>query len=291
MRKAFTLIELLVVIAIIAILAAILFPVFAQAKLAAKKSKGLTQAKQIGTAMHIYLPDYDDVMFLYRTTEANPDYQECVAAGGADCNTVYGANARTRKYWSQLLYPYMKSKEILKSPGQASPWAGGDPTGANQEPPFRSYGGQNSYAVNQTIFEADNNNAMAHTSISDVANTLVLVDASYYNTLPRFDGDFRQFVGATNYTKPCTSVGATGYNNYWKNLGNSYLFRWNGAANTPSDAEAETLMNQRYSGQLVVIRADSSAKSIKSEAVMWDLRDKPTNSMWDPWKQGVVACP
>jgi prepilin-type N-terminal cleavage/methylation domain-containing protein len=63
MRKhAFTLIELLVVIAIIAILAAILFPVFAQAKEAAKKTQTLTQFKQMGTATHIYLSDYDDVM-------------------------------------------------------------------------------------------------------------------------------------------------------------------------------------------------------------------------------------
>jgi prepilin-type N-terminal cleavage/methylation domain-containing protein len=55
-RRAFTLIELLVVIAIIAILAAILFPVFAQAKLAAKKTAALSNSKNIGTAMHIYLP-------------------------------------------------------------------------------------------------------------------------------------------------------------------------------------------------------------------------------------------
>jgi len=61
-RSAFTLIELLVVIAIIAILAAILFPVFAQAKEAAKKTQGLSNAKQTGTAMMIYTTDYDDLM-------------------------------------------------------------------------------------------------------------------------------------------------------------------------------------------------------------------------------------
>jgi len=61
-RKAFTLIELLVVIAIIAILAAILFPVFAQAKEAAKKTVTMSNAKQYGTAANIYLADSDDVM-------------------------------------------------------------------------------------------------------------------------------------------------------------------------------------------------------------------------------------
>lgn len=59
-RHAFTLIELLVVIAIIAILAAILFPVFAQAKQSAKKTQALAHLKQIGTAATIYATDYDD---------------------------------------------------------------------------------------------------------------------------------------------------------------------------------------------------------------------------------------
>jgi prepilin-type N-terminal cleavage/methylation domain-containing protein len=61
-RKAFTLIELLVVIAIIAILAAILFPVFAQAKLAAKRTADLSNNKNIVLGMIMYAGDYDDCL-------------------------------------------------------------------------------------------------------------------------------------------------------------------------------------------------------------------------------------
>lgn len=61
-RSGFTLIELLVVIAIIAILAAILFPVFAQAKEAAKRTACLSNTKQIGTGLVMYIGDYDDTM-------------------------------------------------------------------------------------------------------------------------------------------------------------------------------------------------------------------------------------
>jgi prepilin-type N-terminal cleavage/methylation domain-containing protein len=63
MRRAFTLIELLVVIAIIAILAAILFPVFAQAKEAAKQAACMSNLKQIGIASNLYLNDADDQWF------------------------------------------------------------------------------------------------------------------------------------------------------------------------------------------------------------------------------------
>ncbi|MFZ4508331.1 MAG: prepilin-type N-terminal cleavage/methylation domain-containing protein [Fimbriimonas sp.] len=99
MKKAFTLIELLVVIAIIAILAAILFPVFAQAKLAAKKSSDLSNMKQIGTAMSIYLGDYDD------TYPSSYYYKNDSEASGGYVQ------------WTGMIMPYVKNLQIFVSPG------------------------------------------------------------------------------------------------------------------------------------------------------------------------------
>ncbi len=99
-RYAFTLIELLVVIAIIAILAAILFPVFAQAKVAAKKTSDLSNVKQIGTAEFLYMNDFDDVY--------NP------VGVSTSCPAPETA---TWDVWQALVRPYTKSDEIFISPG------------------------------------------------------------------------------------------------------------------------------------------------------------------------------
>ncbi len=76
-RKGFTLIELLVVIAIIAILAAILFPVFAQARESARRTQCLSNVRQSGTAMYMYIQDYDETtpsVVHDNTTDAENDF-------------------------------------------------------------------------------------------------------------------------------------------------------------------------------------------------------------------------
>ncbi len=102
-RAGFTLIELLVVIAIIAILAAILFPVFARARAKARQAQCLSNQKQIGLAFAMYAADHDSFFpFWGWATSADPDPLDDVDDG------VYT--------WDTVLLPYMKNQQILICP-------------------------------------------------------------------------------------------------------------------------------------------------------------------------------
>ena len=123
-RKAFTLIELLVVIAIIAILAAILFPVFAQAKEAAKKSQTLNNTKQMAIAMLIYNTDHDDVMPMSMSRRANGTYRwgtvhpvpnGTVTSGGWNSAASLNENA---VFWANAIAGYVKNGDIYNGPTQ-----------------------------------------------------------------------------------------------------------------------------------------------------------------------------
>lgn len=97
-RRAFTLIELLVVIAIIAILAAILFPVFAQAKEAAKKTGCLSNQKNVGMAHQLYIGDYDDTY----------------------CMLQYFTPTWDQVRWYDQIFPYIKNGDKFTHNGRAS---------------------------------------------------------------------------------------------------------------------------------------------------------------------------
>lgn len=95
-KKGFTLIELLVVIAIIAILAAILFPVFARARAKAQQNNCLSNLKQLGLGIRMYMSDYDEKSL------------------GAWTPTPHIT-------WMQALYPYVKNTQIYVCPSDSNP--------------------------------------------------------------------------------------------------------------------------------------------------------------------------
>jgi len=147
MKKGFTLIELLVVIAIIAILAAILFPVFAKAREKARQSSCLANLKQMGLALAQYVQDYD---------ERTPPHMD------DDPGTT-----TINWYWFQFpirLLPYMKNTQILRCPSE---------TAAAVTTPAETAGGRwSSYPCNTAV--ANQSDA----AFLDVANTIVMLDGN-----------------------------------------------------------------------------------------------------------------
>lgn len=117
-RRGFTLIELLVVIAIIAILAAILFPVFARAREKARQTSCLSNTKQLSLASQMYIQDYDEmlplVMFL---TDGAVEYP----------------NGTTNAWglWPAVIHPYINNIDVFNCPSSVWKWAGERTTRGN----------------------------------------------------------------------------------------------------------------------------------------------------------------
>ncbi len=135
-RRAFTLIELLVVIAIIAILAAILFPVFAQAREKARQASCLSNLKQIGIALTMYQSDYDS---MYPPSQLPPS----------------GANIVS---WPTMVQPYIKNDKVFICPSTAPGALPADTT--YLVPTTKVYTGQTRTAVSfGTLTAADGTTA------------------------------------------------------------------------------------------------------------------------------------
>jgi len=151
LRSAFTLIELLVVIAIIAILAAILFPVFAQAREKARQAACASNQKQIGMAILQYVQDYDDAYPM----------------------AIYGTSASaTSVSWPTLAQPYLKNTQVFVCPSEKGESVG--------NPPGASF--PVTYAYNYYL--GGNNNASTGVMTSSLpqttkdSQTVMLVDGA-----------------------------------------------------------------------------------------------------------------
>jgi prepilin-type N-terminal cleavage/methylation domain-containing protein/prepilin-type processing-associated H-X9-DG protein len=145
-RDGFTLIELLVVIAIIAILAAILFPVFAQAREKARQASCLSNQKQLSTAMQMYIQDYDEKFPSWvNDVPKSPDYPN-------------GKNT-----WVENLQAYSKNKKIWICPSD-------DIAGeAKGEGMTIGSATQNSYWLNAYIFRWSGHNSQVKSPFDSAA--------------------------------------------------------------------------------------------------------------------------
>jgi prepilin-type N-terminal cleavage/methylation domain-containing protein/prepilin-type processing-associated H-X9-DG protein len=113
-KRGFTLIELLVVIAIIAILAAMLFPVFARARESARKIQCLSNVKNIAMAVQIYLSDYDRFPPMLHDAEPRAYFvEQCGCDSGADC---WGTQLNPYLRWPVIFDEYVKNRDVWRCP-------------------------------------------------------------------------------------------------------------------------------------------------------------------------------
>jgi prepilin-type N-terminal cleavage/methylation domain-containing protein/prepilin-type processing-associated H-X9-DG protein len=159
-RRGFTLIELLVVIAIIAILAAMLFPVFAQARAKARQASCSSNAKQLLIAVQMYADDHDGTLPFETTPVAEELNADDLYAG----DTEYRAN--TYLIWPDSLMPYIENEQIFVCP-ETIEWIG---YGWNVEISYQAWpGGGSSRFTGRRMVE-----------IHNPSETLLIVDAEIY---------------------------------------------------------------------------------------------------------------
>jgi len=182
------LIELLVVIAIIAILAAILFPVFARAKAAAKKTACISNLNQIGKSIVMYMGDYDDVF--PHALDASDKWAPQIW----DSQPDFRARIPYMPLMSEVLQPYLKNKDVFMCPGDtgASVLDNHFPEPFNASPSMYKLYGSSYFFRTEIAFRA-----FSQTSFQLPANVNVLFDGAGHWHVPeralRPDDDFSAY--------------------------------------------------------------------------------------------------
>jgi len=178
--KGFTLIELLVVIAIIAILAAILFPVFARARENARRSSCQQNIRQIGLAIKQYLSDYD---------ESFP--QTSVLANGSDATaSPWG--------WADACQPYVRNTQLFQCPSDST-----QPPSGTATTVIGSDAAYTDYFYNSLLGTGVNESSLQY-----IANTVMLGDALSGNATRNSNGDESATGSASIIDLANASVGA-----------------------------------------------------------------------------------
>jgi len=198
-RRGFTLIELLVVIAIIAILAAILFPVFARARESARRASCLSNLKQIGLGVMMYVQDYDEIY--PRAVQKNKQVSnipglQVVDFGGGD----------TAWLWYTMIYPYVKSVQVFRCPSTSI---------VNSYPTYGNYGA-NYYMMS---YHGVDSPPINMASVESPASTYMILDGSAYTMSPsRVRGPDKgwEIPGTAAYNTGSGTVTAA-YQSDWKN--------------------------------------------------------------------------
>jgi len=301
MKKAFTLIELLVVIAIIAILAAILFPVFAQAKLAAKKTADLSNLKQLSLAAIMYSDDYDDTLMPHQNncggsslnnftaTNTCPDYvgaNQLLLTTAPDIINGFSSPTNWHDYWCYELYPYTKNFQMLSDPGSATTqpfWPGGTNkqifTNAAGAVAGYNFGGQNSYAINSAWLAPSTYvyggstavpAAVTLTSVPRVASTLLMMDATFESAAPDVlnESGLWNFGHANGFEGTYLQNMDPNYEQFWMNQGGS---NWSQSGGVVTPLQAVNLAPSLYNGRLNVAWCDGHTKSLDWHQTVGDI--------------------
>jgi len=257
-RSAFTLIELLVVIAIIAILAAILFPVFAQAKEAAKKTTSLSNVKQTATAILIYSGDNDDYFPL---AKAGTFSTATVVDVPADWRLAPGATVDNFAIqWANSTQPYMKSTALYEANGMPK-------TRRTTAAYAAAYGAARRPWASISLNFNGLLNAYSQTSITSVSqNPLVWTG---------FGKVALEGVNMANPTLACPAgpepcqFNPGGLPSSTATAGSSWFWTTNASYASPDRASAWL-----YGKSLLIARADSSAKIVRvggnTDEVTWN---------------------